>query len=139
LNVRLSKHKDLSCSSKQIISRNNYYIEQIDSTFDEEESVMLERYYIETFECVNELIPGRSRKEYLEENPEYYKEYMKKWRKDNTEYMKEWSKKYYEKNKDKILEKMKKKYTCECGTTLRKDGKLDHEKSKRHINFINSK
>ena len=59
LEKRLLQHKDLSCSSRKIIERDNYYIKQIDSTFDEKESIKLERYYIETFECVNENIPGR--------------------------------------------------------------------------------
>ena len=64
---RLSKHKSLNCTSRIIILRGNYYIEQIDSTFDEEESIRLERFYIETFECVNEVIPGRTHKEWYEE------------------------------------------------------------------------
>jgi hypothetical protein len=166
LEHRLSEHKDLRCSSKQIIERGNYYIEQIDSTFDKEESIILERYYIETYDCVNQILPGRSRKEYLEENPEYMKEYGKKWREENKEqikeygkkwreenseqlkeykkkwheenpeYYKEYMKKYYEANKDELSEKKKEKYTCECGSTLRKDCKADHESSETHIYFM---
>ena len=74
LQERLRCHKkDLcnsTCSSKKIIERGNYYIEEIDSTFNEEESKILERRYIETFKCVNEVIPGRTKKEYYEAHKE---------------------------------------------------------------------
>jgi hypothetical protein len=140
LEHRLSEHKDLSCSSKQIIERDNYYIEQIDSTFDKEESVKKERYYIETFECVNKYVPGRTVKEYLEENKEYIITRRKKYYEKNKDEIIKLKLKYYEKNKDKILEKHKEKYTCKCGSTLTKHSKARHEReSKKHINFINSK
>ena len=43
LSKRLSQHRDnhKSYTSKQIILRGDYYIEQIDSTFDEIESIKL--------------------------------------------------------------------------------------------------
>lgn len=165
LHERLCKHKSSDCSSKQIIERGNYYIEQIDSTFDEEESIILERFYIETFKCVNEVIPGRTQKEYREEhkdeikkymkiyreeNSEYFKEYNKKYREENSEYLKEYDKKrshlrreyhreWAKKHKEEISEKGKVKYTCECGSTIRIDNKARHERTQKHIDYINSK
>jgi len=171
LSKRLSQHRDNhhSYTSKQIILRGDYYIEKIDSTFDEIESIILERYYIETFECVNENIPGRTSKEYREENRdiiiqkkrEYYynnrDEILKKCKiyyENNIEHKKEYDKIYYQENKDKkiiqsylyyenkkdeISEKRKETYTCECGLILTKTNKSRHEKSKKHQNFINSK
>ncbi len=171
LEERLHNHeKESSCTSRQIILRGDYKIEQIDSTFDEDESIILERYHIETFECVNERIPGRTKKEWCEDNKEELSEYHKKWREEHkeeiseymkeyreehkeeiSEYMKEYReahkeeiseymKEYREAHKDEILEKRKQeKYTCECGSTLRIVGKARHERSQKHIDYINSK
>jgi hypothetical protein len=125
LSKRLKQHRENghSYTSKQIILRGDYYIEQIDSTFDEIESIILERYYIETFECVNERIPGKSKKE---------------WREENKEEIREKKKEYRELNKDEISEKRKETYTCECGSTLRKNDKARHERSYTHIYFMNN-
>jgi hypothetical protein len=167
LEERLSKHKiNNTTSSKQIIDRDNYYIQKIDSTFDEEESIILERFYIETFECINVNIPGRTekewreeninhlkkyREEYHKENKEYYIEYGKKYREENKEELSEYGKKYREENREQLKEYKKKyyeensehlkmKYTCECSSTLLKVNKARHEReSQKHINFINSK
>ena len=123
LKERLNNHKKkLDCTSKQIILRRNYVMSKIDSCDTEEESIFLESYYIRnTDNCVNIHIPDRNK----------------------IEYNKQYNKQYYEKNKDEILIKMKErhkvKYTCECGSTLTVGGKSHHEKSQRHINFINSK
>jgi len=149
LQERLCRHKSIfnTTSSKQIILRNNYYLEEINSTFDEEESVRLERYYIETFDCVNQLIPGRTRKEWLEENSEYFKEYkkqyreenseyiseyMKKWREENPEYMKEYMKKYYKENTEYMKEYMK-KWREENVEYLKKYEKERYEERKEYM------
>ena len=44
----------------------------------------------------------------------------------------------YNLNKDKILEKQKEKIKCECGSEIRKNDLARHNRSKKHINFINS-
>ena len=43
---------------------------------------------------------------------------------------------YKKKHKEEINEKRKEKYTCECGSKIRKEDKIQHERSKKHINFI---
>jgi len=119
---------------------------------------------IRATECVNKNIAGRTKKEWCEENKEKIAERTKKWRKDNKQQIIIKEKQFYDNNKTKILEqkkqyhlnnkekiterkkqyynnnkvKIKQKYTCECGKTLRKDGKKNHEKTTKHINFINS-
>ena len=46
---------------------------------------------------------------------------------------------YYEKNKDKISEKLKTdRFTCECGSNLRRSDKVRHLKSKKHIDYLSS-
>ena len=60
--------------------------------------------------CLNLQIPGRSKKEY--------------------------QKQHREKNKDEISKKRKEKTTCVCGSCVRRVDKAQHERSKKHIDFI---
>ena len=116
----------------------------------------IEREYIEKNNSVlNCNIPCRTAKEQKEKKKEYHKqyyednrekrnEYDKKYYQKNkqynnyNEYYKKYSKKYYQKNKQKINEKLKEKITCECGATITKCNKPRHNKTKKHINFINN-
>ena len=41
-----------------------------------------------------------------------------------------------ERYRKKYPEKMKEKFICSCGVELRKDGKSRHEKTKKHIKWI---
>jgi len=82
-----------------------------------------ESYYIRNFDCVNKYIPGRTNKEY---------------RTDNKSKKAEHDRQYYEDNKSKISEQRKIKTTCECGSICRKAEKSRHERTIKHINFINS-
>jgi hypothetical protein len=61
---RLTSHryKGSCCSSSQIIKNGDYKIELIEETEDETR----ERYWIENTECINKVIPGRTRKEYYQ-------------------------------------------------------------------------
>jgi hypothetical protein len=110
-----------------------------------------ERYYIEKYQCVNKNIPGRTPKQYNEDNKEkvdgykkkHYKEnkaeideYKKKYREENKEKMAEYKKKHYKENKERIDEYYKKyrekKYMCACGKTIRRDAKTMHERTEQH-------
>jgi len=77
-------------------------------------------------------------KEYREANKEAINKKGKAYRQANIEAIKERKKAYCETNK----EKMNMKYTCECGSTYRKDNrtssKARHERSQKHIKFINN-
>ena len=127
-----------------------------------------ESYYIRNFECVNKVIPDRTMKEYYEDNKskilerakeyqtnnkvkisEQKKEYQtnnkvkiseqkKEYRTNNKVKISEHMKEYHEDNKVKISEQKKIKITCECGSICRKAEKSRHERSIKHINFINS-
>lgn len=167
LKERLSKHKySDSCTSKQIILREDYVMSEIDKCDTEEESIFLESYYIRnTDNCINRNIPGRTKQEWYEENKdeilerykiyseqnkekrkEYYEQNKdeilirkKEYHEKNKDKISEKRKEYYEKNKDEINEKRKETYTCECGKISTIQHKARHERSQRHINFINSK
>ena len=67
-------------------------------------------------------------KEYEKDNMEKIKQTKKQYRFDNKEKIKE----NYEKNK----EKYKEKFTCDCGSIIRKYDKSSHYKTKKHQRFI---
>ena len=46
------------------------------------------------------------------------------------------SRKRYARNRDEINRKKRQKYTCGCGSFIRADGKLKHERSKKHQNWL---
>ena len=101
---RLAQHKHPSntSSSREIIDGGNYSMVLVENCpcNSKDELHKRERHFIETLECVNQCIPGRTKKEYREDNKEIYKE----WREANKEVLKEKKKEYYEHNKEKIKE-----------------------------------
>lgn len=90
-----------------------------------------ERYHIELNRniCVNKNIPTRTQKERRTENPENHQEQNRKWVEKNPEKEKERLKKYRDLNK--LI-----KINCECGSTISKLKKFRHEKTKKHLAFI---
>ena len=48
--------------------------------------------------------------------------------------LKQRAKEYYEKNKDKINQK----YKCPCGSVYMKRRKTPHEKTKKHLKYLNN-
>lgn len=77
-------------------------------------------------------------KEYRKTNKEKLSGKKKEWYEDNKEKVLEQHKQYRQKNKERISEQSKIKYTCICGSNLCKRDKTRHERSKKHIKFINS-
>jgi len=81
---------------------------------------------------LNVIQEGRTPKEYREDN----KEKLKQYREDHKEKINQTHKKYYEDHKEKINQTRKEKYSCDCGSTIRKSDKTKHQKSKKHQEFI---
>jgi len=81
---------------------------------------------------------AEQRKEHYEYNKNKILERNKKYRENNKNKTLERNKQYYEDNKNKILERMKIKYTCVCGSCICKGDKAKHERSKKHIKFLES-
>ena len=162
INERLSNHKSeykrflkgergyYYCSSFEIIKNNDYRIELLESCFHVPHMIEMETYYFDNFKCVNIYrpgIPGRTKKEYYEDNKEsivekskeYYQdnkesigEKKKLYQENNKDSITEYQKQYREDNKESISEKKKELYTCECGVKSRISHKSRHEKSIRH-------
>ena len=94
---RLAQHKCYkNCISRDIINNGDYEIILIEETDDKTR----ERYWIENTECINERIPGRTKKEYYQDNIEKTKKYKKQWYQDNKDLDKQ--KEYYELNAESI-------------------------------------
>ena len=89
LSSRLSQHKydyninnNNSCLSREIIKNDDYKIELIEETDDESR----ERYWIENTLCINKQKPGRTHKEWLNDN----KEKIKNSKRDYYEFRCSW-------------------------------------------------
>ena len=65
-----------------------------------EELFAREGYYIKNNKCVNRMVPGRTQKQYYEENKEKIRDYKKKYQQDNKIMLSVKSKKYRDANKD---------------------------------------
>jgi hypothetical protein len=92
---------------------------------------------IRSMECVNKRIEGRTKKEYYEEHKEHLQELMKQYQIKNYDKIKELTKQYRIENADKINEKKKENCNCECGGKYTKSHLARHQKTKKHIDFIN--
>tara|TARA_Y100000385_G_C12946267_1_gene573433 strand:- start:353 stop:955 length:603 start_codon:yes stop_codon:yes gene_type:complete len=100
---------------------------------------------------LNKNVPGRTVKEYYQDNRDKISERHKQYRQDNRdkylEYNKqhyqdnhdkflEAAKQYYQENRDKCLEKVKQKITCECGCIVSKGDIRKHKKTKKHQDLM---
>ena len=124
LEERLSEHKSSykrflkglfhNVKSFDILKNNNYKIELLENCEIKTKQELLERerYYIETNDCLNKNIPGRTEKEY--------------------------KKAYYEANKEANRDKVNEKFDCECGGKYLYNHKARHIKTAKHLNFLQS-
>lgn len=111
----------------------------------------IEGDFIKKTDCVNKLVAGQTRKQYRDRNKENIKNKGKIYYEQNSESIKNKQKLYYEQNSEVIKEKQRQyeqrnkertkqrkttKITCVCGSTICKGDKAKHERTKKHINFI---
>jgi hypothetical protein len=106
--------KKEALTSFKILEHNNYDIILIENypCNSKDELHQRERHFIETMECVNKVIPGRTKKEYFTEKKESINVKHKQWCEENKDRVKETQKQWREENKDKIKE-VNKKYSKE--------------------------
>jgi hypothetical protein len=101
------------------------------------EATKRERELIEELKAnLNSQVPSRTIKEYYEDNKDKIKERKKEYYEDNKDKIKEKDKEYYENNKDKIKEKKKERFNCDCGGCYTYNHKAQHEKTKRHQEWL---
>jgi len=82
-----------------------------------EDLLARERFYIENNECINKEIPGRTMKEYQQDNKEILKQYQKKYREDNQK-------------------QINRKIKCECGRVISFKNIVQHKKSLIHQQLL---
>tara|TARA_R110000824_G_scaffold34005_1_gene108628 strand:+ start:688 stop:1071 length:384 start_codon:yes stop_codon:yes gene_type:complete len=82
LSDRLATHKydykiknKNGCVSREIMKNGDYKIELIEETDDKSR----ERYHIINTDCINKIIPGRTRKEWSKQNPDKRPAYHRSW------------------------------------------------------------
>jgi len=134
LSERLGKHKcpsNKACSKILFENSNNVKIELIENCECDniEQLHRLEGEYIRRLDCVNKNIPGRTDKEYREDNKEQLKEYSKEWYENNKEHLKQYMKEYSENNKEQIKER-EKEYREKNKEQIKERRKEYYEKSK---------
>jgi len=173
LRVRMQGHiKDYKCrrkcASKQIILNGNYSYSMVEPypCNSKQELHARERYWIENFDCINKVVPGRTNKEYYQDTRAQRKEYEVDYYVKNKEKIKEQkaehyiknkeelnkksreyhainkeelnNKKaeYYTKNKEKISKENATKIVCECGSEINKSSISTHRKSAKHAKLM---
>jgi len=88
-----------------------------------------EREYIETLkQNINCKIPGRTKKEYSDDNKDKKKLYDKQYQQNNKYKIKKRRKDYYENNKDKININLECEY---CKSIVKKYNLLKHQRTKK--------
>ena len=100
LKVRLQQHRRaVGCTSRKVLESGDFSIILVeDFPCDRKETLLArERYYIETFECVNKKYPGRTQHEWYQDNRERLIDAQKKWNIENKEKLAGYQKKYREK------------------------------------------
>jgi hypothetical protein len=138
LSQRLAAHiSDYKCflngkrsyiTSFEIVKNNNYAIVLLEAypCNSRDELLAKERFYIETNNCVNKIIPGRTDKEYRENNKDIILKYQKNFYENHKEQVKERRKLYSEKNKEAISKQKANYYQ------LKKQQVADQTKTTEH-------
>ncbi len=128
-------------SSYEIIKYDDHYIELLETleckTTDELRKREGELQREHKNNIVNISIECRTSKEYYDDNKIMILMKKRKYRKENPEKTKIIGKTHYDKHREKINYKRRNaRYICICGINLRKDGKKDHDRSKKHQKYI---
>jgi hypothetical protein len=144
-------------TSFEIIEGGNYQITLLESypCASTDELHARERFWIESTECVNRIIPTRTVREYIDANreriAEQKKHYMKNYYKNNRERiadknkqytdanrekLAEYLKQYQAKNKEALRKKRNEKHTCECGSRYTHGHKSRHMRTEKHVRYL---
>jgi len=136
-----ARHK---VSSFNVVAGGDYNIILLEKVVCEskDELERKERYYIETIECVNKCIPGRSKaeydKEYHQANKEARLKKDREYHQANRDARNEYARKYNEEHREEIAQKAALKVNCGCGTVHRYDSTSGHLKTNKHKKWAES-
>ena len=114
-----------SCTAKQIIDRDNFYIEILETypCNNEHELHRKEGEYQLSMKCINHNIAGRT---------------IQEWRlsEHGQECVKGHNKAYHNTHKEELLKKWSIKINCQCGSTIRNKEMSRHLRTKKHLEYI---
>lgn len=115
--------KRSKCRSFEVLKNGDYNIVLIENFKCESKEQLLsrERYYIDSIECVNKVLPTQTPQE---------------WRDKNRDEKKKYDKDFRDKNIGKIKMYDQIKINCPCGLTCSKHKFSRHIKSKTHQTYI---
>jgi len=131
---RYKKGKADYMTSFKILAFDDAYIELLElfPCDSKEELHKREGEEIRACECVNKIIPGRTKKEYHADNRESILAKMKQHYKDNKESISANKKQHYKDNKESISAKRKVKIECDlCYSLVRRGDIKRHQRSKK--------
>ena len=125
-----------------------------------------EMILIDTKNCENKMEATKYEREFKEQlnstlnkatpyrTEEEKSEYYAQWRKDNKQYKRDYNKNWHWKNKERNNKKARDNYNrnkeaiseakkqdrivCQCGVEIRRDNRWQHNKSKHHIQYMQS-
>ena len=135
---RYLNDKDRYTSSFEIIKNNNYCIVMIEDYPCETKTELEKRegFFIKSIECVNKKVAGRTDAQYYKDNKKEIKEHAIQYYEANRQKALEQQKQYYEQNKTEIQNNKKQPLVCTCGSEIQKTEKARHERSQKHIKFV---
>ena len=125
------KHKEYNLKIYKYIRENGLGIEmKVIDTCPIDERYIREQEWMDKlqYKC-NDIRAYRS--------PEYLKEYFRQYEIDNKERRKKYLTQYEIDNKERIRIRKAIKFTCECGGKYTKSNITQHQKTKKHLLFIN--
>jgi len=120
-------------TSCEILKNGNYDIVLLENCpcNSKDELFKRERHHIESIDCVNKNIPGRTQKEYELANKEKIQEYKKIYNTTHKAQIRKSQYKYYDKNKAKYFQPI----NCCCGSTIKYNNRADHMRTLKHANY----
>ena len=140
LSKRIGQHRaDKNCSLYKYVNGDwaNWYIELYEDfpCNNKEELNKREGEVIREIATINKCISGRTHKDYVLENKDYFLGKSKEYYQNNRDYILEQKKIYHIKNKDIILQKGKEKCICDvCGSEVCKKWLKRHQRSLKCLN-----
>ena len=135
----------ISEEEKDILEENNKKLEeekilktkQQQKIYREENSEKINNYKKQQYQQNKEQILEQNKK-YKEEHKEEILTKQKMYVEENIEQIKIKKNEWYQQNKEQILQNQKQMIMCECGCEIRKSGRSEHCRSKKHNDYIQS-
>ena len=95
-----------------------------------------EGMHIQSNDCINTRLAGRTDQQYYKDNKEAINQKNQRNYYKNQDAMIQKHREYYQENKTKVLANQAQKVLCQCGSIHRKGDKAKHLKTKTHLEYV---